>query len=221
MSDKTVTLRYPEIAPLSSADAVDFVGRWSPMQPAATGMVRYGWQIDGSLLGVAIFDTGMYAMRRSVYGDEHSHRVLHLHRLVLSERAQEGTGPQFLSAALSMLHEDRPEVLCVVAYSDLCQGDSGRVHQAVGGIYTGVRAKGNLKFMNRDGEIVPTQSVPGTWPERRAYAASEGWDEIRCEGKVRYMHLLGTRQYRASGPPVKWPRFGYEDLDREIGGVAA
>lgn len=187
---------------VTSKKAREFVRERHYTGSASPGVLRYGWEVDGQLVGVTIYDTGNHAMRQGVFGPEHYRHVLHHHRLAIEEGMPKGTASQFLGAAMRQIRRDRLNVWAIVTYADECEGHRGVVYQATNALYTGVRAKGNLKFRRPDGMLVPTQSLKGTWPERREEAARLGWTEVRCKGKHRYVYLLKKRKRM---PPLLWP----------------
>lgn len=196
---------------VSASEAREFVSKRHYSGSASSGTVRYGWQEDGELLGVTIYNNGTHQMRAGVFGEEHSKRVLHHHRLALDPSAPKFTATKFIGASLRAIQKDHPNLWAVVTYADSCQAHHGTIYQATNAIYTGVVAKGNLKFLTPEGVIVPTQSLKGTWPERRAQARELGWQEIRCKGKHRYVYLLGsTRAQKKRGqPPLLWDVLPY------------
>ena len=57
---------------------------------ASAGVARYGWEIDGELVGVSIYDTGTHAMRGGPFGADHYTHVLHHHRLAILPGAPKG-----------------------------------------------------------------------------------------------------------------------------------
>lgn len=189
---------------VTSKVATEFVRERHYTGSASPGVLRYGWLVENQLVGVTIYDVGNHAMRQGVFGPEHYRHVLHHHRLAIEPRMPKGTASQFLGAAMRQIKKVRPDVWAIVTYADECEGHKGTIYQATNALYTGVRAKGNLKFRRPDGVIVPTQSLSGTWPERREEAARLGWDEVRCKGKHRYVHLLQKRR-----APMLWPVLGY------------
>lgn len=193
------------LTPVSAAEAVAFVREWHYTGSATPGILRYGWKVDGELVGVSIFDAGNHAMRAGVYGAEHYRHVLHHHRLALTDSAPKLSESEFIGACLRQIARDRPNIWAVVTYADECEGHVGTIYQATNALYAGVSAKGNLKFLDSDGVIHPTQSIKGTWPERRAYAAEQGWTEIRCKGKHRYVYEIGKPRARRGRPPILWP----------------
>lgn len=104
-------------------------------------------------------------------------------------------------------------VWAIVTYADACQDHHGTIYQATNGLYTGVTCKGNLKFRTAEGIIVPTQSLKGTWPERRQEAEKRGWEEVRCKGKYRYVHLLGSGpQKRRLRKMLLWEELPYPKI---------
>jgi hypothetical protein len=200
------------IVAVSPSEARDFVRARHYSRTAVSGIARYGWEVGGRLLGVTIYDLGVHAMRQGVFGPEHYGRVAHHHRLAVDVSAPRNTASQFLAAGLRKLHEDKPELWAVVTYADSCQSHDGAIYRATNATFTGVTARGNLKFRDEEGRLHPTQSVKGTWPERRSEAARLGWTEIRCGGKFRYVHLLGSRAFRRGIPGMLWPAVPYTEI---------
>lgn len=194
-----------QLVSVSPSEAIAFTKQYHYTNSATYGMIRYGWEIDGELAGVTIYNAGNHDMRKGVFGSEHYTHVLHHHRLALHPDAPKFTASQFIGASLRQLVQDYSnELWAVVTYADSCYHD-GTIYRATNAIYTGLVAKGNLKFITPDGVIKPTQSVQGTWPERRKEAANLGWTEIRCKGKHRYVYLTGTGRQKKVRPPMLWP----------------
>jgi hypothetical protein len=199
-------------------EAVEFTKRYHYTGSATYGIMRYGWEIDGELVGVSIYNTGTHAMRQGVFGPAYAEHVLHHHRLAISPTAPKHTASQFIAQALRKLNEDYSEIIdypaglwAVVTYADGCR-HNGTIYRATNAIYTGKVAKGNLKFVTPEGVIVPTQSLKGTWPERRKEAANRGWKEIRCRGKYRYVWIVGTKRQQNMYPPMLWPSLEFKEL---------
>jgi hypothetical protein len=159
---------------------------------STAGILRYGWLIDGELVGVSIYGTGTHSMRSGPFGPENYTHVLDHHRLAISPRAPKGTASAFLGACLRQIKKDRPSTWAVVTYADLCQGHDGTIYRATNAIASGVVGRGNIEFRDQLGRIQVTQSLAGTWPERRQEARRRGWSEVRCQGKVRYVWLVGS-----------------------------
>lgn len=160
-------------------------------------MLRYGWEVDGELVGVSIYDTGTHAMRSGPFGAENYTHVLHHHRLAIHPDAPRMTASAFLGACLKQIKRDRPDLWAIFTYADLCQGHDGIIYRATNALPCGVVGRGNLKFRDCDGNLRVTQSMKGTWPERRQEAALQGWTEVRCKGKARYVWLIGSSRFKA------------------------
>lgn len=191
---------------VTAEDATEFVKRWHYSGAATHGVARHGWEVDGQLVGVSIYDTGTHPMREGVFGSEHYRRVLHHRRLALTDDAPRFTASQFIGASLKQLGRERPEVWAVVTYADLCQGHDGVIYRATDAVAAGVVGRGNLHLTDGEGRIRLTQSLAGTWPERRQEAHRRGWIETRCLGKARYVWLLGSgRQKRRLAAGLRWP----------------
>ncbi|CCH76900.1 hypothetical protein BN12_1510013 [Nostocoides japonicum T1-X7] len=191
------------LVPVAPSDAVAFVRERHYTGTASAGMVRYGWEVDGVLVGVSIYDGGTRAMQAGVLGPTHARRVLHHHRLAISPEAPRFTASQFLAAA----HRDLRTGgwAAVVTYADLCAGHVGTIYQATNALYTGLVSAGDLTFRAPDGTLRTTQGLDGPWPDRRAEAARRGWVEVRCLGKHRYVYLLE----RGLRPSLAWPVLPY------------
>lgn len=200
------------IPDLDPQTAISFVSTWHYSRTAVAGMLRFGWVIDGDLVGVSIYDPGVHQIRTGVFGPEYYRHVIHHHRLAIRPDAPDQTASRFIGAILQWLRVNRTDVWAIVTYADLCEQKNGKIHngtiyRATNAVYTGIKAKGNLKFEDTEGQIRTTQGLKhvGTWPERRAEAARRGWTESRCKGKARYVYLLGTKRQRRSRPPMLWP----------------
>lgn len=190
---------------VSSEEATEFVKRWHYSGAASHGVARHGWEVDGRLIGVSIYDTGTHPMREGVFGPEHYRRVLHHHRLALTDDAPRFTASQFIGASLKQLRRERPELWAVVTYADLCQGHDGVIYRATNAVVTGVVGRGNLHLTDSEDRIRLTQSLAGTWPERRQEAHRRGWIETKCRGKARYVWLLGSARFkRRLAADLRW-----------------
>ncbi len=197
--------RSGRLVDIDPTTAVEFIRRWHYSGSAVPGFARYGWEIDGEIVGVSIYSTGTHAARAGVFGPDHYRRVLQHHRLALHPDAPRFTASQFIGACLRRLRVDYPDLWAVVTYADLCQGHDGTIYRATNAHFTGITSRGNLEFRMPTGEIVPTQSLKGTWSERRAEAADRGWTEHRCVGKARYVHHIGTGRQIRNRPDTSWP----------------
>lgn len=123
--------------------------------------------------------------------------MLHHHRLAIDPSMPTGTASRFLGACLRQIRVDRPETWAVVTYADLCEGHDGIVYRATNAVSTGVVSAGELHFRDQDGRLQLTQSLPGTWPQRRQEAAGRGWTETRCRGKSRCVWLVGSARFKS------------------------
>lgn len=195
------------IGPVTVAQAVGFVREWHYSGSAAPGLLRYGWyDADDQLIGVSIYNFGNHAMRQGVFGPEHYEHVIHHHRLALLPTAPKFSASRFIGACNRAIQRDLPEIWAIVTYADLDQGHNGTVYRATNALFTGIKTRGNLYFRTPAGDIKTVQSLSnvGVWSERRIEAARRGWTEHRCQGKARYVYLLGTKIQRRRRPSLKW-----------------
>lgn len=189
------------VRPATSQEAAGVLAASHYAQGGVRG-IRYGWQVDGVVVAVAVYANGMTPTRDAVFGREHRASVLTLQRFAVLDGAPKFTASKFLAASLKRLRRDKPDLKAVVTYADSCEGHVGAIYQATNAIYTGLVAVGNIEFVTADGKVVGTQALHGTWPQRRARAAEEGWVERRCLGKHRYVFLLGRKT-----PPLRLPTY--------------
>ena len=173
--------------------AIEFVKKYHYSNSCSAGVARYGLYEGDELLAVSIYDRGTYPMQKAVFGKEYAELVRHFHRLAVHPKAPKNTASRMISASLRLLHEDLPEVRAVVTYADLCLRHTGGVYRATNALYTGITTKGTLKFVTNDFRILGSTSLKGSWSERRDEAHARGWKEVVCQGKLRFVYLLGSK----------------------------
>lgn len=192
-----------ELREVDAASARKFIQRWHYARSASAGVLRYGWYSDDDeLLGVSIYNNGFRATQNGVFGPEHASKVLHHHRLAITEEARSRglKVSKFIKACNKRLGEEG--YWAVVTYADLDfvpegKDNPGHIYLITGAQYTGVETKGNLYFADSGGGLHSVSKTLGvTWSERRAEAARRGWTEHRSRGKLRFVYFLGTKDER-------------------------
>lgn len=158
------------------------------------GHLRYGWQINGRLVGVCTFNNGTRSMQEGVFGPELADRVLHLHRFAMVE----GVASQFLSHAMRRLRRDRPDVWAVVTYADDSVGHVGTMYRASNFSFTGMGGN-SIRFRRTDGSLVRPTELSSSQTEARAMARERGWTE-----ETSRLHRFVRLQY----PPERLARHG-------------
>lgn len=187
-----------ELRRIQVSESIPFIKKYHYTSTCANGVIRYGWFQDDTLIGVSVYDTGTRSMQKCVFGESLADTVLHHHRLALIPGLPKNTASQFIAACLKQLKVDRPHIRAVVTYADLCLGHAGTIYKATNALYTGVVTRGNIKYLTRDLKIVNPTSLKGTWPQRREEAYIRGWREFRCQGKLRFVYLLGNKTEKAN-----------------------
>lgn len=208
-----------ELRPVDAATAKEFIRRWHYARSASGGALYYGWFADADsdeLLGASIYNTGFRDMQEGVFGPEHASRVIHHHRLAISEDARSRgiKTSHFILACNRQIQMDRPDIWAVVTYADTTFGNDGIIYRATNALFTGVQSKGNLYFETPKGEFrTVSKGLGATWPERRAEAARRGWAEKRSAGRNRYVYILGNKgERKARRLMLKWPVLPYSEI---------
>ena len=132
-------------------------------------------------------------VRSSVFGAEHRHRVIELHRLHILDVTPRNTESWFISRCLKMLSVDKPEIRAVISFSDLSEGHSGIIYRATNAIYCGqtgsktfyIDANGRLRHPRQNGVNISRED-----------ALSRGWSPVKRSAKNRYIYLIGNRKER-------------------------
>ena len=153
----------------------------------------------GLLDGVTIIGVIMFAcpcsenVRTSVFGAEHKHRVLELHRLHILDVTPKNTESWFISRALKMLSQDKPEVRGVISFSDSTEGHDGIIYQATNAFRCGTTgtatfyrdAEGRLRHPRQNGKNISKEE-----------AYKRGWTPEKRGAKNRYLYIIGDKRER-------------------------
>ena len=149
----------------------------------------YGLVDNKHLVGVCMFAIPCSERVRSkIFGEEYKSTVLELHRLhILDKMGMCNIESWFISQCLHALRIDRPDIKCVVAFSDPSAGHKGIIYQATNAYYYGRSGKSTF-YMDRDGRLHhPRQCGINITKE---IAKTKGWIPTIRDGKYRYFWLL-------------------------------
>lgn len=159
------------------------------------GPMCYGmFDPEEELIGVLAFATPCSEnVRASVYGTERKSEVTELHRLVILDGTKTNAESWFISRALKLLKQDKPNYSAVVSFSDATEGHRGTIYQATNAIYQGGTSKAWF-YRDNEGRLRhPRQNGHNVTKDE---AASWGWTRERREAKRRYLFLIGTPSER-------------------------
>lgn len=145
-------------------------------------------QDTSELLGAIAFQTPISEnVRRSVFGDEHKHRVTEFHRMAIVDRAPHNAGSWFISRALDGLKEHKPKYWAVVSFADTTEGHDGTVYQAANADYYGTTDIATF-YRTSDGQLKhPRETGNNITLEE---ANERGWEPEKRESKHRYVFWL-------------------------------
>lgn len=151
----------------------------------------YGYERGGELVGVCAFACPCSeAVRASVFGPEHKHRVTELHRLALLDSEPKCSESALIAASLRLLHADRPDIRGVITFADSTQGHLGTIYQASNALYLGTTGRA-IFYLDQDGRLRhPRQCGVNI---SREEAKARGWRPVRRGAKHRYLLLLGSK----------------------------
>jgi hypothetical protein len=151
----------------------------------------YGLFDREQLIGVCMFATPCSEnVRASIFGSEYKSKVTELHRLHILDVTPKNTESWFISRCLDKLKEDKPEIECVVSFSDATEGHSGVIYRATNAFYYGTSSQATF-YVDEDGRLRhPRQCGVNI---TKSEAAKMGWKPTKREGKFRYLWLLGGK----------------------------
>lgn len=105
----------------------------------------FGLFVNGKLVGICTIGKPVsHYLCTGVCGDDYSHLVYELNRLIVNEGLPKNTLSYFVSSVLRELKEDR---LIIVSYADDGVGHKGYIYQATNFIYTGKTKQRTDKYM--------------------------------------------------------------------------
>jgi hypothetical protein len=141
-----------------------------------------------TLIGVIMFSTPISETARSiVFGPENKSRVIELHRMHIKWSAPKNTESWFISRALKLLKEDRPDIWAVITYADTTYGHTGGIYKATNAYSAGMSAS-SLKYVDRYGRLHSARQNGKNITREEARA--KGWTPKYTGKKYRYVYLL-------------------------------
>jgi hypothetical protein len=178
------------VAKVATSEGKEFVKQHHYSHGIHNGPMTYGLfgVLDQSLVGVLAFATpSSEAVCASVFGVEYKRAVTELHRLVLLDEVPHNAESFFISRALRLLRQDRPNYAAVLSFADTTQGHVGTVYQATNAIYCGTTGRstfyedetGRLRHPRQNGTNITLKD-----------AKARGWSPVKREAKHRYLFLL-------------------------------
>lgn len=170
--------------------AKEFVKQHHYSHGIHNGPITYGMFDGETLVGVCAFATpASEAVCASLFGSEHNRKVTELHRLVLLDEIPHNAESWFVSRALKLLKQDRPQYVAVISFADGTQGHRGVIYQATNFGYYGTTGRhkfylddtGRLRHPRQNGVNITL-----------AMAKEKGWEPVMRDAKHRYIILLPT-----------------------------
>lgn len=150
----------------------------------------YGLFDNDTLIGACVFACPCSEnVRSSVFGVELKDSVTELHRLFVIDGTPKNTESWFISKCLKLLVEDKPIIKAVISFADPMQGHKGIIYQATNAYYCGKSGKATFYLDDKGKLHHPRKSGRNI---SKAEAAEKGWKPVKCEGKHRYLYILGS-----------------------------
>jgi len=177
------------VAKVDAKTGKEFVKKHHYSHGIHNGPMTYGMFDRGSeLVGVLAFATpSSEAVCSSVFGPEFKRSVTELHRLVLLDEVPHNAESFFISRALKLLRQDRPNYVAVLSFADTTQGHVGTIYQATNALYCGTTGRATF-YEDESGRLRhPRQNGVNITAEE---AKIRGWVAVKREAKHRYLFLL-------------------------------
>lgn len=134
-----------EVCPVRHKDTKDFILNKHYAQRMPSISYAFGLFLFGKLEGICTFGKPVNNwLCRGVCGEEHSHRVFELNRLIVNEGLPKNTLSRFVSQCLKQL---KKYDLIIVSYADEGKGHHGYIYQATNWIYTGKTKERTDKYI--------------------------------------------------------------------------
>lgn len=143
---------------------------------------------DNNLIGVCAFACPCSEnVRASVFGVEHKDWVTELHRLHILDITPKNTESWFISRALKLLKQVKPQIRAVISFSDTTIGHEGTIYKATNAYRLGHTGSA-IFYRDKDGRLRhPHQNGVNITKE---IANERGWIPEKRGTKNRYLYLL-------------------------------
>lgn len=174
----------------------DFIRANHYTRSCHNGPMCWGLFDGEEMIGVIAFATpSSEAVRASLFGEEHKHRVTELHRLFIIDGTPKNTESWFISRGIKGLLERRPGIRGVISFADSTEGHSGVIYQASNALFCGTTGRsrfyrdveGRLRHPRQNGVNIPLEE-----------AANRGWTPEMRDAKNRYVFLVGNKKWAKS-----------------------
>ena len=174
------------------------------------GPMCWGLFDRGRMIGVIAFATpSSEAVRSSLFGEEHKHRVTELHRLFVEDGTPRNTESWFIARSLRALCQRKPEIRGVISFADSTEGHVGTIYQAVNALFCGTTGRARF-YRDSEGRLRhPRQNGVNITPEM---AKERGWVSEMREAKNRYVLLVGNKKWARRNlrlTPLRYPKAGF------------
>ncbi len=134
-----------EVKPISYEDTKDFILNKHYAQRMPSISWAFGLFREGELVGVlTIGKPASPPLCKGILGEEFSHKVYELNRLVTVDGLEKNALSFFVSRVMKML---RDEDLVIVSFADEGAGHKGYIYQATNFFYTGKTKERTDKYM--------------------------------------------------------------------------
>lgn len=149
----------------------------------------YGLFDNDELIGVCAFACPCSEnVRSSVFGKEHKDAVTELHRLHIKDVTPKNTESWFISRCLKLLQIDKPNIKAVISFADPAFGHKGIIYQATNAYFCG-KSNSAIFYVDENGKLHHPRNNGHNITKQEA--ENNGWKPIKCEGKYRYLYILG------------------------------
>lgn len=174
------------ISRISTKVAKEYIHKYHYSHGSHNGpSLCYGLFDGGNLIGVLMFATPCSEnVRSSIFGSEYKSKVIELHRLHILDVTPKNTESWFISRCLDKLKEDKPEIECVVSFSDATEGHSGTIYRATNALYYGTSPQATF-YIDGDGRLRHPRQCGVNITKKDAL--SRGWKPTKREGKFRFL----------------------------------
>ena len=181
------------ISKIKSSIGKEFIKKYHYSHGCHNGPMCYGLFDEDILIGVIAFATPCSEnVRSSIFGEQHKNSVTELHRLVILDVTPKNTESWFISRALKLLKQDKPNILGVISFADSTEGHKGTIYQATNALYLGTSSP-TIFYIDQTGRLRhPRQNGVNI---TKVMAKALGWEPTKRNGKYRYLFLLPDRNF--------------------------